>query len=88
MVVVRVVAAHDLASFEQPVGLVGMPGLRPGTGFATADLIKALGVFPCIKINQTAQPVRDGPPPHVGILTEKFQAAWIFTIGSKNTIHG
>ena len=80
MVVVPTVAAHDLGSFERDA--------RPGTGFATADLIKALGVFPCIKINQTAQPVRDGPPPHVGILTEKFQAAWIFTIGSKNTIHG
>ena len=26
--------------------------------------------------------------PTFGILTEKFQAAWIFTIGSKNTIHG
>jgi hypothetical protein len=58
--------------------------LRLGTGFATADLA-ALGVVPCIRINQ---PMRDAPPPHVGILTEKFQAAWIFTIGSKNTIHG
>jgi hypothetical protein len=44
-------------------------------------MYKGLGVF------QTAQLVRDRPPPHVGILTEKFQAAWIFTIGSKNTIH-
>jgi len=47
MVVVRVVAAHDLASFEQRVGLVRDAGLRLGTGFATADLA-ALGVFPCI----------------------------------------
>ena len=70
MVVVRVVAAHDLASFEQRVGLVRDAGLRLGTGFATADLA-ALGVVPCIRINQ---PMRDAPPPHVGILTEKFQA--------------
>ena len=24
-------------------------------------MYKAFGVFPCIKVNQTAQPVRDGP---------------------------
>ena len=83
MVVVPIVAAHDLASFEQPVGRDA--GLRPGTWFATADLLKALGIFPWIKSYCT--PLRDGPPPDVRILTENFQAAWIFTISSKNTIH-
>jgi len=53
---------------RQPVGLVGM-WLAPWTGFATCDLIKALGVFPCIKINQTAQPAWDGSPHRVGSLT-------------------
>jgi hypothetical protein len=69
-----VVAEHNLASLSSPLALSDAR-LAPWTGFATVDLIKALGAFPCIKINQTAQPVRDGPPPHVGILTEKFQAA-------------
>ena len=32
---------------EQPVGLVGDARLAPWTGFATADLIRALRVFPC-----------------------------------------
>jgi hypothetical protein len=31
---------------EQPIGLVGDARLAPWTGLATADLIKALGVFP------------------------------------------
>jgi hypothetical protein len=33
---------------EQPGGLVGDARLAPWTGFATADLIEALGVFPCL----------------------------------------
>ena len=61
MVVVRVVAAHDLASFEQRVGLVRDAGLRLGTGFATADLA-ALGVFPCIKSNCTTCAGRASAP--------------------------
>ena len=36
---------------EQPVGLVGDARLAPRTGFATADLIRALGVFPCYFFN-------------------------------------
>ena len=32
---------------EQPVRLVGDARLAPRTGFATTDLIRALGVFPC-----------------------------------------
>ena len=55
MVVVPIIAAHDLASFEQPVGRD--VGLRPGTGLATADLIKALGIFPWITSYGT--PLRD-----------------------------
>ena len=54
-----VVAEHNLASLSSPLALSDAP-LAPWTGFATVNLIKALGVFPCIKINQTAQPVRDG----------------------------
>jgi hypothetical protein len=49
MVVVQIAAAHDLASFEQPVGRDA--GLRPGTGFATADWITSY-----------CTPLRDGPP--------------------------
>ena len=36
---------------EQPVGLVGDARLAPWTGFAAADLIRALGVFPCYFFN-------------------------------------
>ena len=70
MVVVRVVAAHDLASFEQRVGLIGMR-LAPWDRVRHRRSDQGELVF---SIVSTAQPVRDGPPPHVGILTEKFQA--------------
>jgi hypothetical protein len=37
-----------IASLSSPLaGLVGDARLAPRTGFATADLIEALGVFPC-----------------------------------------
>ena len=62
LVAVQIVAAHGLASLSSPLAVLGCQ-VCTLERVATADLIKALGVFPCIKINQTAQPVRDGPPP-------------------------
>ena len=73
MVAVRVVAAHDLASLSSPLALSDAR-LSPWI-VCRRRSDQGAWCFPCIKIDQTAQPVRDGPPPHVGILTEKFQAA-------------
>jgi hypothetical protein len=59
------VAAHDLAFLSRRLAVLECPACALDR--VAADLVTALGVFPGIKIHQTAQPVRDGPPPHVGL---------------------
>ena len=88
MVAVRVVAAHDLASLSSPLALLGCPACaldrvchrRSDQGAWCFSLYLKL-----IKLHNLCG---RGLCPHRYSHGEKFQAAWIFTIGSKNTIHG